>query len=929
MITYRNNLLFTVIITLMLTGCSGSGTTPSEVPASGGGGNDGGINSVSGYTSIALPNGSTVSYATDKVAVTQGGNTSTSFSIHGGTSGYEVSTPSLTVASGHINLLSKAGTIESGATLTPTPCDLVSGSESQVSCGVAIDASKLAVGTYTIEAPVINGSTTNMLYESLEVTSPSVTPVGPVAGIISITPKTSTLLFNQKQAYTLSLSNSQGLAGVSVSVTAAPGSLVTLSGNSCTLSTSSNTCTVVATAGTNIGQTYLTATAGGYTITPSAISVTGSALINGGNSLTNIYPVTGANQVVTVSNGGSQALTGVSFASTNRKVSITNTGITNACGTSIAANSSCNIKVNYVSGVANDTDTVTMTTPSLAHAVTAPVVLKTAIIISNEPRTAPGFYSQVTNGPSYSIFHLHNNDVDQAINISNLAITNVTDLVISPRVTLLPGVDNKYQTYLQCVTSNPVTNISTASVPAGGDCIIVLHANKMSSQPGLGTQNSSISLSVASGASKTFNIANTTSLYVGGMSTIGGLVAGVGTGFCGVNNTKPCMLAKYDGATWSSVANDADSMISFMTVDGADNIYIGGMFTTIGGLPAGVGAGCGPTDGAPCMLAKFDSINFTSLANDFDSPIAAISVDSMNNLYVGGNFSTVAKLPLGPLGVAQCGENADRPCMLAEYSNGTWSSIANNADNIISTIAIDRDNNVYTGGGFSTIGGLTAGTGVGYCGPGGGVPCMLAKYSNLGVWSIIANDADAGIGAVTFDKGNNLYVGGSFSTISGLSQGAGGGFCGGQGATHPCMLAKYNGGVWSSIASNANSWIGSIIFDSSNNLYVGGAFNSIGNLLQSSYSMLAKYSGVWGVMANNVKGYINTMSMDNSNNLYVGGQYSTIANLPEGNANTVCGFQTHSCMLAKNSNGVWSSLANDADGQSITAIATSMIITPQ
>lgn len=923
MLNYKNIII--IIIAALIAGCSGQSSSIGSSANKN-------VSTMDGYTSIQLPNGSFVSYATQSVSVIKGQKTSTSLSINAGSPDYKATVSNINLVIGHVTPKSNADSFENVLTTTPNPCVLTSNSESQISCGVNIDATNLAVGTYTIATSIKHGNVKSMLYESLEVID---SPIAPTPGIIKITPSNITLFPGQSQMYTISLNNSEDISDIAVSLSVSQPSLVKLSSNNCTLSTNSNICNILVTAGSQIGSIDLNATAAGYTITPSIIAISdGILLINNGDPITEIYPTNGSYQIVNVINNNSQPLAGVKFSSIQDKVRVDVDGVVNPCEPLIPARSNCNIKVNYANGVANDIDTVVMNATDLSQAITAPVVLKEDIVITNIPRTTPGYYNQVTNGPIYSIFQLHNNNTEQAVDISTIKLTNSTDIIIESRIVPLPALDKKYQNYLQCVTIEAINNISTTTVPAGGDCIIIVRAKKMSSQPGLGTESSTLELAVINGTHKTYNIANTTSLYVGGgIASIGDLAAEIGQGGCGAGNRYLCMLAKYDGTIWTSVADKLNGPVNEISVDHAGNLYLGGLFSSIGDLPPGEdGHGkCGLDGTEPCMLAKYDGNNFTNIANSFGAGIRVIAFDSENNLYTGGQFSTVANLPSGT-NVGRCSKDGGAftsSCMLAKYSNGNWSSVMNDGDGPITAIAVDSSDNLYIGGGFSTVANLQPGTNSGSCGHSNNAPCMLAKYSNNRSWSYLANDADNSIKVITVDKMNNLYSAGVFKTIGALPSQPG-----------KIILAKYSNGLWSTI-STANSVILQVVLDNANNnLYVAGMFTSIADLPTSEYRVkLAQYAianNTWTSLGH-ADDMVNSIKSDGADNIYAIGTFSSIDGLPFGVGTGECRVNKGPCMLAKKSiNGDWVSLANNINGQrsmtdwvSRINIANSIVVTLQ
>jgi hypothetical protein len=101
-------------------------------------------------------------------------------------------------------------------------------------------------------------------------------------------------------------------------------------------------------------------------------------------------------------------------------------------------------------------------------------------------------------------------------------------------------------------------------------------------------------------------------IYVGGyFTTAGGVVA---------NN-----IAKWDGSNWSALGNGVDGGINTIVVNGSD-IYVGGWFTTVGGMSAN-------------HIAKWDGSSWSALGMG-SMVVSNIAVEG--HIYVGGDLPRLA-----------------------------------------------------------------------------------------------------------------------------------------------------------------------------------------------------------------------------------------------------------------------------------------------
>src|SRR5690606_8334476 len=119
-------------------------------------------------------------------------------------------------------------------------------------------------------------------------------------------------------------------------------------------------------------------------------------------------------------------------------------------------------------------------------------------------------------------------------------------------------------------------------------------------------------------------------------------------------------------------------------------------------------------------------------------------------------------------------------------------------------LAFDANGNLYAGGGFTAVGGISR--------------SCLAKFDTAGVLTSFNPNMGGGFAnnsyvyALVLDANGNLYAGGDFTTVGGISRN---------------RLSKFdNTGALTSFDPNMNSWVWVFALDAGENLHVGGYFSS-------------------------------------------------------------------------------------------------------
>jgi hypothetical protein len=251
-------------------------------------------------------------------------------------------------------------------------------------------------------------------------------------------------------------------------------------------------------------------------------------------------------------------------------------------------------------------------------------------------------------------------------------------------------------------------------------------------------------------------------LYAGGDFTTAG----------GINPIN--YIAKWDGSAWSALASGGETGTSpddsALIVNDSGNLYVGGQFTTAGGITVN-------------KIAKWDGSVWSALVSGgqtgvggFISVVNTFTNDSSGNIYAGGNFTTAGDITAN--NIAKWDD-----------STSTWSALVSGGETGVSSgiLALTNDNsgNVYVGGSFTDAGDITAN--------------RIAKWDGS-VWSALTSGGQTGVGgglkpfvdALTNDNSGDVYAGGRFTTAGGMTVN---------------YIAKWDGSAWSALTSGGQTGV--------------------------------------------------------------------------------------------------------------------------
>ena len=124
-----------------------------------------------------------------------------------------------------------------------------------------------------------------------------------------------------------------------------------------------------------------------------------------------------------------------------------------------------------------------------------------------------------------------------------------------------------------------------------------------------------------------------------------------------------------------------------------------------------------------------------------------------------------------------------------------------------------------------------------------------------------------------FPPTNNLFVGGSFTSVDG-------------GSISVNSIASWNGNTWNILGTNStnngvNGVVNAVAMNGTNNLFVGGSFTIVDGSLISANNIASWNGNSWNILGTNstnngVNGVVYALAINGTNNLFVGGSFTGV-----------------------------------------------------
>ncbi|MET0229520.1 MAG: Ig-like domain repeat protein, partial [Rhodanobacteraceae bacterium] len=275
--------------------------------------------------------------------------------------------------------------------------------------------------------------------------------------------------------------------------------------------------------------------------------------------------------------------------------------------------------------------------------------------------------------------------------------------------------------------------------------------------------------------------------------------AGVFTTINGVSRNRLARLSGAGTGTLDAVWNPgADGPAMSLAVLPGSALFVGGSFAHIGGV-ARTGIAKVSTSGTGAVDATW------SPSMDSVGSISAMALDGSGGLYVGGHFTFI--------GGATRKSIAKLATTGAGAADATWNP-SPNAD--VTSLILDGAGNVYTGGTFTTIGGLARN--------------YVAKLSASGTGAAAASwsaSPDSFVYTLALDTHGGLFAGGVFGRVGATPR------------LHLARLSTIDGALdaaWNATA--VGDYVSSLASVGDDALAVGGDFSAIGGVPRTGFAVL-------------------------------------------------------------------------------------------
>lgn len=341
----------------------------------------------------------------------------------------------------------------------------------------------------------------------------------------------------------------------------------------------------------------------------------------------------------------------------------------------------------------------------------------------------------------------------------------------------------------------------------------------------LGANGTTVAYNAATPTVRAFQFAPGGTMFVGGeFGSVGGTVYPSVAMYYANTNTFGTLI----GGTLSVALS---GVFAFARNPGG-TLFIGGQFAVVGGTT---------TFGVARWTGAFGTLTGGTISGS-NAAVIALLYSPLGTLIVGGQFGTVG----GTI-------NSDN----IAFWTGAWGTLGfggvGDLTEGVNSLAWGLDDRIYIGGNYTNIGG-TVGTSIGFF-KNGAFGTMGNATGNM-----IVNALGVGLNGL-------LYEAGFFSGFSGVSA---------------INAAQFNGVQHSAMGpglGNINNLAHAMAVDgTTGNVYIGGAFQSIGSVsVSSNYAMWNGYAFIPPDIIISTPGTIWAIAQAADNSLYIGGNFSGTA----------------------------------------------------
>ena len=254
-------------------------------------------------------------------------------------------------------------------------------------------------------------------------------------------------------------------------------------------------------------------------------------------------------------------------------------------------------------------------------------------------------------------------------------------------------------------------------------------------------------------------------------------------------------IAYWDGENWNPLGTGLNMLVApqpapngIIIAFGPDgSLYAGGNFNDAGGVA-----------GTQCLARwDFDTNTWNSVGGGVNNPIYSMGFSPNGSLFIVGMFTQA-----DPAGVPIIVNN------IAEWTGAAWNQLIDTNTGINGLVpagaggaglevAVGPNNIVYIGGAFTSAANVADTDSIAYWDP------------NTDEYYSIGGSADNDVGSMAITSGGNVYIGGVFTDIGGVSLN---------------RAAVWNGTAWSQLAGGVNGRVRWIFIAEDNLVWFVGDF---------------------------------------------------------------------------------------------------------
>ncbi len=307
--------------------------------------------------------------------------------------------------------------------------------------------------------------------------------------------------------------------------------------------------------------------------------------------------------------------------------------------------------------------------------------------------------------------------------------------------------------------------------------------------------------------------------------------------------------------TWNPQVSDAPSLL---VTDGT-SLFMGGSLTSAGGVTRHMLAAIDLTTGQPTSWNP-------DVSGGISPAVETIAV-SGDNVYVGGNFTTVSTQTRNRLAAV----SASTGSLL------TWNP---NASATVRSLVVSSGT-VYAGGDFVTVGGQSR--------------SRIAALDGAGAATSWNPTADGNVFSLAVD-GSNVYAGGDFAII------------GGQARSRIAAIDKTTALAVTGWDPNANETVRTIVLNGTT-VFLGGEFTTVGGLSRARLAQLDATTGIptsW-VGSGFSSGGVDSIALNGSGVFYCGSGGVAVRDLTSATLSTTfaLSYGGTNCSLTFDGSRLW------------------------